>query len=236
MEPTAEQPLVSVIVPVYNAAKYLDEAIESILIQTYPNMEVIAVNDGSTDESLHVLEKYNSRITIIDSTNKGTPAARNQGIRVSTGSYLAFLDADDIWYPEKLSVQMDVFDKNPDVALTYCCFEEFQSPDLSEELRSKRIVKSGIISAALPGTSIIQREAFYKVGFFFEPRRTGEFMDWFARAKELGIKMVPTEDSLYRRRSHADNQSLMIQSLHKDYLEMVRETLRRRREPINKSE
>lgn len=224
-----DKALVSVIVPVYNAAKYLDEALNSVFGQTHLTLEVIAVNDGSTDDSLQVLTRYASRITIIDSVNKGTPAARNQGIQAAKGAYLAFLDADDLWHPEKLRTQMDLFDRVPDIDMTYCCFEEFLSPDLSTEQQATRVVKTGVISAALAGTTLLRRASFDKVGPFSETRRTGDFIDWYARAEDVGIKVVPTEHCHYRRRSHASNQSLQLGGLHKDYMEVVREALRRRR-------
>jgi glycosyltransferase involved in cell wall biosynthesis len=236
MNQEIDKPLVSVIVPVFNAAKYLDEAIGSILSQTYPNVEVIAVNDGSTDVSLNILEKYSSRITIIDSTNKGTPAARNLGIQAAKGSYLAFLDADDIWHHEKLSVQLNMFDKTPNLDMTYCSFEEFLSPDLSAEQQARRVVKPGVLSVAVPGTTLILRASFDSVGSFSETRRSGEFIDWYARAEEIGLKIVPTNHCHYRRRSHADNQTLRLESLHQDYMEVVREALRRRREFKNNTE
>lgn len=225
-----DEPLVSVIVPVFNAVKYLDEAIGSIFEQTYPNLEVIAVNDGSTDDSLNVLENYASRITIIDSTNKGTPAARNLGVQAANGAYLAFLDADDIWHPDKLSTQRAMFDRNPYLDMTYCCFEEFLSPDLSTEQQATRVVKSGVMSAALAGTTLLSRTSFLKVGLFSETRRTGDFIDWYARAEDAGLNIIPTEHCHYRRRSHATNQSLQLEGLHKDYIDLVREALRRRRE------
>lgn len=229
MNQEIDKPLVSVIVPVFNAARYLDEAIGSILAQTYTNVEVIAVNDGSTDDSLNVLENYTSRITIIDSANKGTPAARNQGIQAAKGSYLAFLDADDLWHPKKLHTQMDFFDSVPDLDMTYCCFEEFLSPDLSPTQLVNRKVKTGVMSAALAGTTLLRTTSFFRVGLFSETRRTGDFMDWYARAVDVGLKIVPTEHGHYRRRSHASNQSLQLEGLHKDYLEVVRSALQRRR-------
>jgi glycosyltransferase involved in cell wall biosynthesis len=229
MDPTTERPLVSVVIPVYNAAKFLDETLNSVLDQTYPNLEVLAVNDGSTDDSLQILANYASRITIFDSTNKGTPAARNKGIQMATGSYLSFIDSDDLWHPEKLTMQMELLGSMPDVDMTYCCFEEFLSPDLSPTQLANRKVKTGVMSAAMAGTTLIRRASFDKVGPFSETRRTGEFIDWYARAVEVGLKIVPTEHGHYRRRSHASNQSLQLEGLHKDYLEVVRSALQRRR-------
>ncbi len=233
IEDQKNHPLVSVIVPVYNAAKYLEEALDSIFGQTYPNLEVIAVNDGSTDDSLQILMTYTSRITIIDSTNRGAPSARNQGIAVAKGSFLAFLDADDIWHSDKLNIQVNLLQNAPDVDMTYCSFQEFLSPDLSPEQQATRIVKKGVISASLAGTSLMRSTSFHKVGFFSEAREAGDFMDWMARANETGLRVVSTEHCLYRRRSHADNNSLKQESLHRDYLEVIRENLRRKRDLKN---
>lgn len=108
------QHTVSVIIPVYNAAKYLRESIESVLCQTYSDLEIIIVNDGSTDSSLEIAENYqnDSRVKIISSKNKGAAAARNIGIRNSNGAYFQFLDADDILPSNKIEEQMKVLDKN----------------------------------------------------------------------------------------------------------------------------
>ena len=95
-------PLVSVVIPVYNAAKFLRETLESIVCQTYRRMEIIAVNDGSTDLSRKILQEYSDRIQCIDQRNHGVAVARNVGVSHSQGSYIAFCDADDVWFPRKL--------------------------------------------------------------------------------------------------------------------------------------
>ncbi len=95
----------SVIIPTYNAAQYLPDTIDSVLKQTYKNYEIIVVNDGSTDDSLIVLEQYKNYITLVTQKNLGVSSARNHGARVATGNVLAFLDADDIWLPNKLLFQ-----------------------------------------------------------------------------------------------------------------------------------
>lgn len=108
------QHTVSVIIPVYNAANYLRESIESVLCQTYSDLEIIIVNDGSTDNSLEIAESYqnDSRVKIISSKNKGAATARNIGIRNSNGAYFQFLDADDILPSNKIEEQMKVLDEN----------------------------------------------------------------------------------------------------------------------------
>ena len=119
-------PLVSVIIPTYNSGVYLKEAVESVLDQDYPNLEVVVVDDGSTDDSLILLTKYFDRIQIVKSQNFGAGSARNLGIQASSGEYLAFLDSDDKWIQNKISLQMNkMFDENLD--LIYCAGQEFST-------------------------------------------------------------------------------------------------------------
>jgi glycosyltransferase involved in cell wall biosynthesis len=223
------KPLVSVIIPVYNAAKYLAEAIESVLSQTYNNVEVIAVNDGSTDNSLEVLSAYSNRIQIISSANKGIGSARNLAIHQSKGSFLAFLDADDFWELNKLEVQMQVFASNPNLDIVYCSFKEFLSPDMTSELIQKRILKPTAMSGAIAGTSLVKRTAFDKVGLFSEQWKTGEYIDWYARAKEQNLTVKHIDNCLYHRRSHSDNHTFRESESKRDYLHVLKASLDRRR-------
>jgi teichuronic acid biosynthesis glycosyltransferase TuaG len=110
-----ETGLVSVIIPVYNCERFVADAIESVLFQTYKHFEIIVINDGSTDDSLTIIQKYNNRIEIISQKNSGVSAARNAGIMKAKGEYIAFLDADDTWYPDKLEKQIEIFKKYNDV-------------------------------------------------------------------------------------------------------------------------
>lgn len=114
---------VSVIIPNYNYAKYVRKAIESVLLQTYSNLEVIVVNNGSTDDSLQVLKEFGGKIELIDQSNLGQSGARNSGLRRSTGDLIAFLDADDFWEPTKLEKQIALI--NEDVQLVYCGISTF---------------------------------------------------------------------------------------------------------------
>ena len=93
----AADPLVSAIIPTYNNASLVQEAVESVLKQTYTPVECIVVDDGSTDDTLHRLEKFGSKITIVRQAHQGPAVARNAGIRLAHGDYIAFLDSDDLW-------------------------------------------------------------------------------------------------------------------------------------------
>src|SRR5688500_3318505 len=100
---------VSVIIPNHNYVHYLREAIDGVINQTYPDIEIIVVDDGSTDGSREILKSYGERIVSICQNNQGVSAARNNGVRSSRGQYVAFLDADDSWLPEKIEREVEQF-------------------------------------------------------------------------------------------------------------------------------
>ena len=110
-------PLVSVVIPAYNCERYLGRAIRSVLAQTYPRIECIVVDDGSTDGTAEVIDRFGSAVRAIRQENGGAAAARNAGIRTATGRYIAFLDADDYWLRNKLELQIHILEKNPDLVL-----------------------------------------------------------------------------------------------------------------------
>src|SRR5215469_6419121 len=115
-------PLVSVVIVNHNYGRYLGECIDSVLAQTYRRIETIVVDDGSADNSLEVLRSYSNRITVVSQSNQGPSAARNAGIARSTGEWIAFLDSDDLWLPEKIREQSEYFD-NASVGIIFCCVE-----------------------------------------------------------------------------------------------------------------
>ncbi len=117
-------PKVSVIIPTYNRANYICETIDSVLSQTFKDFEIIIVDDGSTDHTRDVLEKYRDRINYHYQVNEGAGAARNKAISLSRGEYLGFIDDDDLWLPNKLEVQVKELDENPDVA--FVCSGAYQ--------------------------------------------------------------------------------------------------------------
>ena len=111
------EPLVSVIIPTYNSSQYIKEAIDSVLAQTYKNFEIIVIDDGSTDNTKEVLAPYLSVIKYIYKNNGGPASARNRGIKEANGEFVAFLDADDVWKPDRLARGVDILDQRPEVGL-----------------------------------------------------------------------------------------------------------------------
>lgn len=116
---------VSVIIPTYNRGAFIVEAVESVLAQTYQNFETIVVDDGSTDDTLDRLEPYRSRISIVQTNHGGAPHARNAGMKVARGKYVAFLDSDDRYLPHKLALQVQILERFPDVGMVYSEFSGF---------------------------------------------------------------------------------------------------------------
>lgn len=113
-------PTVSVVIPTYNRSEFLYEAINSVFHQTYQDFEVIVVDDGSTDNTESIISKFDGRVRYFKQANSGSAVARNRGILNSRGNFIAFLDSDDLWYPQKLEKQIKVFEKHPDVGLVFC--------------------------------------------------------------------------------------------------------------------
>lgn len=124
MSASKDLPLVSVVIPAHNHARYLDEAIESILGQDYPNVELIVLDDGSTDGTREVLERYNGRFYWETQENMGQSATLNKGWRISRGDVLAYLSSDDALLPHAISTSVEHLMANPDVVLTYCDFNQ----------------------------------------------------------------------------------------------------------------
>ena len=119
MSTTATTPRVSVIIPVYNCERYISEAIESILVQTYESYEIIVIDDGSTDNTPLALQPYIETIHYVYQENQGVSAARNHGIDLAQGELIAFLDADDFFLPDKLTAQVGVFDAQPNLGIVH---------------------------------------------------------------------------------------------------------------------
>jgi glycosyltransferase involved in cell wall biosynthesis len=128
-----ETAAVSVVIPSYNSAHHISETLESVFSQSYRPHEIIVVDDGSTDDTRAVLEKYSDRIIYVYQKNAGEPAARNTGIRRASGEFIAFLDADDLWLPNKLTLQMDYFEKHPEVDLVYTDMKQFNENGIVHE-------------------------------------------------------------------------------------------------------
>src|SRR5262245_14462630 len=157
---------ISVVIPVYNGAPYLGKAIKSVLRQSIPVLEVIVVDDGSTDDSADVAGSFGEPVRVVQQANSGPAAARNSGIQHAGGDFLAFLDADDLWTEQKLEWQLRALRQPPYPDVVYGMAEEFHSEELDDTARrSIRALKS-IQVAHVAGAMLISSENFHRVGLF----------------------------------------------------------------------
>lgn len=220
---------VSVIIPVFNAGKYLEEAINSILTQECKPLEIILIDDGSTDDSLEIAKKYKTKIRIFTQENKGAAAARNLGVKNSKGAYLAFLDADDLWTPNHLSLLLKVFGDDPELEMAFGNVEQFISPELAGHENIKIMEENRIMPGYHPGAMLIKKETFLKVGLLNEKLHLAEFVDWFARANDIKIKQQLIPETVYKRRIHSTNQGVLKKEYMKDYTSVLRQAIERKK-------
>lgn len=221
--------LISVVIPTYNRADYLPEAVDSVLAQGYASLELIVVDDGSTDGTKALLAHRGS-VRYHYQPNQGIGAARNAGVELARGSYLAFLDSDDVWMPGKLVRQMAVLDADPRVDVVYGHAEQFRSPEIEPGYWQRSRTVPGIVAAPVACSMLIRRAAFDRVGPFDRRLSIGVEMDWYARLAErgLGVRMLP--DVLFRRRLHRSNFNLTHASEQSERLRVLKAVIDRRRE------
>ena len=216
--------------PVFNTEKYVKEALDSIFSQTYKNFEVICIDDGSTDNSLSILESFGDKIIFIKSINCGASESRNKGLRVAKGEYIAFLDADDLWVNNKLELQIKKLEENPDLDILFTNMQCFISPELSEEVKKLRYCPPEIMAGYIPSSVILSKSLFEKVGYFDSRFKNGQFVDWLERAKYMGLKVGLIPEFLLLRRIHETNIGVRERAdSNKDYLRIIKESLERKR-------
>jgi glycosyltransferase involved in cell wall biosynthesis len=215
---------ISVIIPTYNYGRFIGEAVRGVIAQTLPASEIIVVDDGSTDATEEVLREFGESVRYIRQDNQGVCAARNAGVEKSSGDFIAFADADDVWLPEKLEKQMAKFAEDSRIGLVHCGMREYDDAtgetlslhleggegDVADDLLLWE--KSVIVG---PGaTIVVRREAFKAVGGFDPEMKVGEDCDFCYRvARNFKIGFVP--EILMEYRSHGTNA-------HGDVAEMER--------------
>ena len=217
-------PLVSVVVPTYNSARFIGEAVKSVIEQTYSHHEIIVVDDGSTDNTKDVLRPFDGRIRYLHQENRGPSAARNAGIKAAKGEYVCFLDADDLWLPQKLELQVAYMDCHQDVGVLFSDHEEFdQNGTVFNSFLKQKVFYRELVSSELIPTDrafrmlvaenfistptvMVRRDSFKKTGLFDESIRSVEDRDmWLRFSARYKIACLPIV--VCRRRLHGLNIS-----------------------------
>jgi glycosyltransferase involved in cell wall biosynthesis len=195
------RPLVSVVIPAYNYGHYVTEAVDSVLAQTYPNVEIIVVDDGSTDETPDRLKPYLGKIVYIRQENQGLSAARNTGIRHARGEWIGLLDADDLWHPGKLEVQLAAADKFGPAGLVGSPVAQQMPERLAADPPVKRLTVADFLTSTplTSSSALIRRGCLERVGLFDTSLRSVEDRDmWLRVAAEFPALQVISPCWTYR--------------------------------------
>jgi glycosyltransferase involved in cell wall biosynthesis len=202
-------PTVTVVIPVYNGEGYICEALESVFAQTFCDYEVLCINDGSTDRSAALLMSYGERVRVVHQENAGQSAARNAGVALARGEYIAFLDQDDRWYPSKLAQEVAVLAAASDVVLVHCNYDQVDAEGRMLQAGAGLVERASALASPLglligealilPSAMCVRRNTFQRVGGFDAELRGFEDFDLVARLKPQGRFVLLHESGMAHR-------------------------------------
>ena len=220
-------PHVSVIIPTYNSAAYLVEAIDSVLAQTYSDVEILVVDDGSTDDTPKVIKKYGDRVRYLRQANSGVAVARNRGISESLGRYVAFLDADDTWLPVKLERQLEGLAGRLDARLCYSAFlsvtSDLQPIGVRRSDRVGRALEDLLLRGNVVGSicTVIAERSLFQLAGGFDPELS-QCADWDMWVRLAAhTEFVYIDEPLVTYRQHDSNMSRNAPLLERDSLRVL---------------
>jgi glycosyltransferase involved in cell wall biosynthesis len=220
-------PSVSVVIPCFNAAAFLATAVESVIRQRGDPIEIIVVDDGSTDETASIALSFGSAVKLLRQPNAGIGAARNAGLALAGGEIVAFLDADDLWTDNSLAARLMVLQASPDIDGVFGqCEQFFDAAKWAVDLRRQQFRNAGAM--------LIRRVAFNRVGGFGTDLQVGEMVDWLGRAEAAAVAFANIDDLVLLRRIHGRNNSLRTDLRKGDILRALKRSIdvrRARREP-----
>jgi glycosyltransferase involved in cell wall biosynthesis len=236
-------PSISVIVPVRNGQAYLADALGSIATQSCPVHEVIIIEGLSTDDSAGIAHEFARKharetpenhgsgqvcVRVIEQHGQGLAAARNQGLRAARGTYIAFLDADDIWLPGKLAVQIGWLRTNSTAGIVIGYMRRFSTAGSPLARRFDAAVMSRPAMAFTPGAMLAHRECMNRAGPFDESLKIGCDTDWFARARDVGVPIAVLPEVVLHKRIHNSALSSDTASYRRELVSVVWQSVLRR--------
>ena len=218
--------LVSVVMPAFDEERFIGEALRSVLAQTYRPVEVIVVDDGSSDRTAAIAAEHGVRV--LGLPGRGPAAARNAGLRAAHGDYWVIFDADDVMPPEGLAGQVAELEHHPELDIVFGMTEAFVNPGEPRPPHFMPEWEAGPYSWHA-GTLIARRAVLDTVGLFDETLRLGEDIDWLARAKEAGVRIGHAEHLALRYRVHRASMSSDTRATQDAMLKVLRKSVQRRR-------
>ena len=216
---------VTVIIPVYNGAAFLAEAVDSVQRQNYQPLEIVIVDDGSTDGTAEIAANFTGNVRYVYQPNQGAPTARNQGLKMANGTVISFLDADDVWHEKKLALQLEYLSRNPSIEIVVgysqllipsaspLDFNPFGDPWLFLNLAS----------------AVYRKSVFNTIGLFDPELPCSDDLDWFMRARESKVQLKVHKDVVLFHRRHNKNLTNQKELEKSDNLRMLKKMLTRRR-------
>ncbi|HKF47865.1 MAG TPA: glycosyltransferase family A protein [Terracidiphilus sp.] len=228
MLPLHDPSLISAIIPVHNGEDYLAAALESVLAQTDRSIEVIVVDDGSTDKTAEVARSFRD-VIYIHQANQGNAAARNTGLDHSSGAYFSMLDADDYWPPNKCEVQLQYLADHPEVGCVIGRMRNFLEKGFEQPqwFPEESMGDEGI--ALSLGAMLARRRVFEQIGGFDSLYWHGNDLDWFIRMKEAEIPMAILPDVFLHRRIHGNNLSRKQNTVARERVRILKASIDRKR-------
>jgi glycosyltransferase involved in cell wall biosynthesis len=223
-----KQKLVSVVVPVHNSERYLEDALQSIFNQDYQPIEVIAVDDGSTDSSAKIAKSFKN-LQYIYQINQGPSAARNTGIKTSQGEFIAFLDSDDMWMPDKLSLQISYLLSHTGVGFVVAHRRMFIEKGVKKPLWYKENIFQEDSVCFSASAMVAWSNTFQEVGLYNPSYRFGENAEWLTRAKDAGVRYEILPETLLISRVHDKNLTHQLDEMRPNILRALKASIDRKR-------
>jgi glycosyltransferase involved in cell wall biosynthesis len=220
---------VSVIIVVQNGERYLSQAIESVIRQTYQPIEILVVDGNSTDNTAQIAKSY-PKVRYISQQGRGLANARNTGIENATGELIAFLDHDDYWVLDKLAIQLSYFIKSPKIQYSYANVRLFLESgcQLRHGFKQKQFKQEQI--GRTPGTLVVRKSLFEQIGKFNPSFRIGCDVEWFVRAKDRHIVAAYIPQVLLYKRVHNNNLSRNVKTNQKEIFQVIKQSIERQRQ------
>jgi len=217
-------PTIGIVIPAYNAERWLGQALESVLSQSVQPSDIVVIDDGSTDETAAVAERFGDSVRVVSQANAGIGAARNHGVALVKGELVGFLDADDLLAADSLACRAHALARHPEIDMVFGAVRRF-----SEMVDGEPIATNESQPGHLPAAMLIRRKALDRVGTFPTHTHVAEGLDWMLRARELDLGEITLEEQVIWRRVHGENNSLRHRGEIGEFARALKASLDRRR-------
>ncbi len=228
---STENPLVSIIMIVKNGERFIRQALGCILEQSYRSFEIILVDGNSEDKTLDIAAEYDS-IHILQQPGIGVSDGYNTGIKAANADFVAFLSHDDLWTPDKLTLQMNYLIEHPEIMFTNCLSTFFLEPGSGIPAGFRRHLLVGEHPAMIMESLVTRKTVFDRVGYFNNALCTAEDVDWYSRAADLKIPSFMLPKALLQKRIHDRNISMDVDNNNKNLLIALRASVERKKEHL----